>query len=79
MLILTHPMSYRTTSTKSGSLLLPPLTPTLSLWERETRQRLWAKETEQGFALVIVLWVVALLSTVAASLAFSMRTETTLA
>jgi len=35
--------------------------------------------TEQGFALVIVLWVVALLSIVAASLAFSMRTETTLA
>ncbi|MGH8535204.1 MAG: general secretion pathway protein GspK [Gammaproteobacteria bacterium] len=33
----------------------------------------------QGFALVIVLWVVALLSIVAASLAFSMRTETTLA
>lgn len=35
--------------------------------------------TEQGLALVIVLWVVALLSIVAASLAFSMRTETTLA
>ncbi|MGH8471013.1 MAG: general secretion pathway protein GspK [Gammaproteobacteria bacterium] len=34
---------------------------------------------KQGFALVIVLWVVALLSIVAASLAFSMRTETTLA
>ncbi len=34
---------------------------------------------EQGFALLIVLWVVALLSIVAASLAFSMRTETTLA
>ncbi|MFH0351938.1 MAG: general secretion pathway protein GspK, partial [Chromatiales bacterium] len=38
-----------------------------------------APATEQGFALVIVLWVVALLSIVAASLAFSMRTETTLA
>ena len=38
-----------------------------------------ASATEQGFALVIVLWVVALLSIVAASLAFSMRTETTLA
>lgn len=34
---------------------------------------------ERGFALVIVLWVVALLGIVAASLAFSMRTETTLA
>jgi len=38
-----------------------------------------APTTEQGLALVIVLWVVALLSIVAASLAFSMRTETTLA
>ncbi|MFH0341963.1 MAG: general secretion pathway protein GspK [Chromatiales bacterium] len=38
-----------------------------------------APATEQGFALVIVLWMVALLSIVAASLAFSMRTETTLA
>lgn len=38
-----------------------------------------APTTEQGLALVIVLWVVALLGIVAASLAFSMRTETTLA
>ncbi|MGH8488750.1 MAG: general secretion pathway protein GspK [Gammaproteobacteria bacterium] len=38
-----------------------------------------APAMEQGLALVIVLWVVALLSIVAASLAFSMRTETTLA
>ena len=38
-----------------------------------------APTTEQGFALVIVLWVVALLSIVATSLAFSIRTETTLA
>ncbi|MGH8507628.1 MAG: general secretion pathway protein GspK [Gammaproteobacteria bacterium] len=38
-----------------------------------------AAATEQGFALVIVLWVLALLSSLAASLAFSMRTETTLA
>ena len=38
-----------------------------------------APAMEQGLALVIVLWMVALLSIVAASLAFSMRTETTLA
>ena len=38
-----------------------------------------SKHGEQGIALVVVLWIVTLLSVMAASFAYSMRTETSLA